>query len=148
MEKTILANLSPTDGRAVSASARNTSFQGAFSEPVDTNIEGDIIFYFYLLDYNSRHNQLVSVLELRPVADDDEEGMVQTGHAISWPKGRVLPPDTCDFEDCEAGGRSTLLGHCSVGFFFFGVDPKDIVKGSRYTSPVNYFGPVSLIKAT
>ncbi len=104
IKTTIMADLDPSDGKAVVLSTRNASFDGAESEVIRTDENGDIIHYFYLLDFHPRSNQLVSVLESRPSAPDWGD-VLEPGSDILWPNGRRLAPDTCDFELCEDGGR-------------------------------------------
>ena len=103
IERTLYANETPANGRAVAMAIKNTSFEGANNEQIKVNMNGDITHYFYLMDYNSRQNSLQSVLETLPSID--RETLVETNASINWPNGQRLEPDTCDFIVCEDGGE-------------------------------------------
>ena len=102
IERTLYANETPANGRAVVMAMKNTSFEGADNKQIKVNINGDIDHYFYLMDYNSRQNSLQSVLEMLP--SSERKTLVETNSSIIWPNGQRLEPDTCDFIDCEDEG--------------------------------------------
>ena len=97
------ANNTPPGGNQRNQLARaisNMTFPGVHGEPIRTNLYGDVIHYYYLLDYNSRQNTFESVLQMSLLKQEVE--LLESGASISWPNGRVLQPDICDFESCES----------------------------------------------
>ena len=96
------ANSTPFSGKhgnLLSQAIRNMTFPGVHGEPIRTNLYGDVIHYFYLLDYNSRQNTFESVLQMSLLEQEVE--LRESGASILWPNGQVLQPDICDFESCE-----------------------------------------------
>ena len=103
IELAIYANYTPANGKAVAMAIKNTSFEGAGNEQITVNTNGDITYYFHLMDYNSRQNRVQSVLVTLPSSDRDT--LEETNASIIWPNGRRLEPDTCDFTLCEDSGE-------------------------------------------
>ena len=99
----MLGNITPSNGKEVVMTIRNSSIKGEGSRPIRIDINGDIISYFYLMDFNSRQNKYVSVLEMIPL--NDKPTLVETNDPIIWPNGQILQPDICDFTVCESGGE-------------------------------------------
>ncbi len=98
---TLDSNMDVSNGELVAMATHNSTFPG-YHGLSRTTLHGDVMSYFSILDFDPLVSQFIPVLE---VLSDTDLVIANDMSSIQWPRGTVLPQDTCDFELCKGAGE-------------------------------------------